>query len=112
MEYYQLVKRILDEQDQVIGCYAGWASAQIYADGTVWPCCVRADDLGNLREHNYDFREIWFGEKIKDVRRSIYERECHCPLANASYTNMLMDVPTASRVATKVITPDSMQVRN
>jgi hypothetical protein len=102
----------LDEQDQVIGCYAGWASAQTYADGTVWPCCVRADDLGNLREHNYDFKEIWFGEKIKEVRRSIYEKECYCPLANASYTNMLMDVPTASRVAAKVITPDSIQVRN
>ena len=50
VEYYKLVKRILDEEDQVIDCYAGWASAQIYADGTVWPCCVRADDLGNLRD--------------------------------------------------------------
>ena len=111
VEYYKLVKRILDEQDQVIGCYAGWASAQIYADGTVWPCCVRADDLGNLREHNYDFKDIWFGEKIKDVRRSIAAKECHCPLANASYTNMLMDVSTATRVGMKVIKPDSIQVR-
>jgi MoaA/NifB/PqqE/SkfB family radical SAM enzyme len=111
VEYYRLVKRILDEQDQVIGCYAGWASAQIYADGTVWPCCVRADDLGNLRDHHYDFKEIWFGDKIKDVRRSIAAKECHCPLANASYTNMLMDVSTASRVGMKVITPDSIKVR-
>ncbi|MBE2200482.1 MAG: radical SAM protein [Anaerolinea sp.] len=111
LEYYDLVKRILEEQDQVIGCYAGWASAQIYADGTVWPCCVRADDLGNLRDHNYDFKEIWFGEKIKDVRRSIAARECHCPLANASYTNMLHDIPTVARVGVKVITPDAIQVR-
>jgi MoaA/NifB/PqqE/SkfB family radical SAM enzyme len=111
VEYYKLVKRILDEQDQVIPCYAGWASAQIYADGTVWPCCIRADDLGNLRDHNYDFKAIWFGNKIKDVRRSIAAKECHCPLANASYTNMLMDVPTLARVGTKVITPDSIQIR-
>ncbi|MCA9933120.1 MAG: SPASM domain-containing protein, partial [Anaerolineales bacterium] len=111
VEYYKLVKKILDEQDQVIDCYAGWASAQIYADGTVWPCCVRADNLGNLREHNYDFGEIWFGEAIKEVRGSIAAKECHCPLANASYTNMLMDVPTVTRVGTKVITPDSIRVR-
>jgi MoaA/NifB/PqqE/SkfB family radical SAM enzyme len=111
VEYYQLVQRILQEQDQVIGCYAGWASAQIYADGTVWPCCVRADDLGNLREHNYDFKEIWFGEKIKEVRHSIAAKECYCPLANASYTNMLMDVPTAVRVSSKVIMPDSIKIR-
>jgi MoaA/NifB/PqqE/SkfB family radical SAM enzyme len=105
VEYYQLVKRILDEQDQVIDCYAGWVSAQIYANGTVWPCCVRADDLGNLRDHNYDFKEIWFGEKIKAVRRSIAAKECHCPLANASYTNMLHDLPTLARVGGRVLHP-------
>ena len=98
IEYYNLVKRILSEKDQVIDCYAGWASAQIYADGTVWPCCVRADDLGNLREHDYDFKKIWFGDRIGEVRRSIAARECHCPLANASYTNMLHHIPTLARV--------------
>jgi MoaA/NifB/PqqE/SkfB family radical SAM enzyme len=110
VEYYKLVKRILEEEDQVIDCYAGWASAQIYADGTIWPCCVRADNLGNLRDHNYDFKEIWFGERIREVRRSIAAKECHCPLANASYTNMLMDIPTMSRVTTKVIAPGDIPV--
>ena len=105
VEYYKLVQRILTEQEQVIPCYAGWASAQIYADGTVWPCCVRADDLGNLRHHNYDFKEIWFGEKIREVRRSIAARECYCPLANASYTNMLHHVPTLTRVGARVLRP-------
>jgi MoaA/NifB/PqqE/SkfB family radical SAM enzyme len=107
VEYYKLVKRILDEQDQVIDCYAGWVSAQIYSNGTVWPCCVRADNLGNLRDHHYDFKEIWFGDKIKEVRRSIAAKECHCPLANASYTNMLHDIPTLTRVARKIIRRDA-----
>ncbi|MBV9125407.1 MAG: radical SAM protein [Planctomycetes bacterium] len=105
IKYYKLVKRILDEEDQVIPCYAGWASAHIYGDGTVWPCCVRADNLGNLREHNYSFPEIWFGEKIKEVRRSIAAKECHCPLANASYTNLLHHVPTLIQIGTKVLRP-------
>ncbi|HEX6502325.1 MAG TPA: radical SAM protein, partial [Terriglobales bacterium] len=107
VEYYKLVKRILDEKDQVIDCYAGWVSAQIYSDGTVWPCCVRADNLGNLRDHHYDFKEIWFGEKIKEARRSIAAKECHCPLANASYTNMLHDIPTLTRVARKIVRHDA-----
>ena len=107
VEYYKLVKRILDEQDQVIDCYAGWVSAQIYSNGTVWPCCVRADNLGNLRDHHYDFKEIWFGDKIKEARRSIAAKECHCPLANASYTNMLHDIPTLTRVARKIIRRDA-----
>jgi MoaA/NifB/PqqE/SkfB family radical SAM enzyme len=105
VEYYQLVKRILEEQDQVIACYAGWVSAHIYADGTVWPCCVRGDNLGNLRDYDYDFKEIWFGEKIREARRSIAARECHCPLANASYTSMLHDIATLLRLVAKVLRP-------
>ena len=112
VEYYRLVKRILEQETQVIDCYAGWASTQIYADGTVWPCCVRADNLGNLRDHNYDFKEIWFGEAIREVRRSIAAKECYCPLANASYTNMLLDGPTLSRVGSKFIQPQSIKVNN
>ncbi len=112
LEYYDLVKRIMEQEDQVIPCYAGWASAQIYADGAIWPCCIRADDLGNLRDYDYDFRRIWFGEKIKGVRKSIAAKECFCPLANASYTNMLHDIPTVTRVGAKLIVPQSIQTRS
>lgn len=105
VEYYKFVMRVLDEADQVLPCYAGWASAQIYGDGTVWPCCVRADNLGNLRDHHYDFGEIWFGQAIQEARRSIAAKECHCPLANAAYTTMLHDIPTLAKVGSKLILP-------
>lgn len=98
IEYYQLVKRILAQKSQVIPCYAGITSAQIFADGTVWPCCVRADDLGNLRKENYDFRRIWFSDRAKKVRLSIKNKECACPLANAAYTNMLCHWRTLFKV--------------
>ena len=103
LEYYRLVKRIMAEATQVINCYAGWASAQIYANGDVWPCCIRADKLGNLREAGYDFSRIWFNDMTDRVRTSIRNKECHCPLANASYTNMLHDIPTLFRVGSKLI---------
>ena len=102
IEYYKLVKRILSEQTQVIPCFAGSASAQIYSNGEVWPCCVRADNLANLRDVDYDFGKIWFSAEADRVRKSIKNKECHCPLANASYTNMLLHPPTVARVATKV----------
>jgi len=103
VEYYHLVKRILVEKTQVIGCYAGWASAQIYADGTVWPCCVRADNMGRLRDYDYDFRAVWFSPEAARIRQSIYNKECYCPLANASYTNMLHHLPTVLKVGTRVM---------
>ena len=103
IEYYKLVRRILEEKDQVIDCYAGWISAQIYSDGTVWPCCVRADNLGNLRDYGYDFKRIWFGEEIAKVRRSIAAKECHCTLANASYTNLLQNVAALARASANLL---------
>jgi MoaA/NifB/PqqE/SkfB family radical SAM enzyme len=89
--YYDLVIKILKEQKQVIPCYAGTVSAQIAANGDIWPCCVRADNLGNLKEYNYDFKKIWFSSKADLVRKSIRDKKCYCPLANASYTNILLN---------------------
>ncbi len=100
--YYDIVKKTLVEKRQVIPCLAGVASAQIAPNGDVWACCIRAESVGNLREHNYDFRSVWTTAEADEMRRSIKARECYCPLANASYTNMLCHVPTLSSVALTV----------
>ena len=98
LEYYKLVKRTLKEKRQPIPCFAGFASAQISPDGDVWTCCIRADPLGNLRAADYDFRKVWFSEKANKLRASIKAGECYCPLANASYTNMLCNFKTLAKV--------------
>ncbi len=103
IEYYQLVKQILAKETQVIPCFAGWASAQIYANGEVWPCCIRADSMANLRDVDYDFKAVWYSAEADRIRRSIRAKECHCPLANASYTNLLMDGSTLARVSGTVL---------
>jgi MoaA/NifB/PqqE/SkfB family radical SAM enzyme len=99
-QYYEIVKRTLREHRQVIPCLAGVASAQIAPNGDVWTCCVRAQSMGNLRDHDYDFGAVWRTARAGQLRHSIKAGECHCPLANAAYTNMLMHGPTVARVAT------------
>lgn len=100
--YYDIVKRTLVEKRQIIPCLAGIASAQIAPNGDVWTCCIRAESVGNLRDHNYDFGATWRTTKADELRRSIKAGECYCPLANASYTNMLCHVPTLTSVALEV----------
>ena len=100
--YYDIVKRTLVEQRQIIPCMAGVASAQIAPNGDVWTCCIRAESVGNLREHNYDFRSAWVTVKANELRQSIKAGECHCPLANAAYTNMVCHTPTLASVAVQV----------
>ena len=98
IEYYNLVKKILRDKTQVIPCYAGVTSAQISPDGEIWSCCIKAESMGSLRKNDYKFRKVWFSKEMKKERRSIKNKECYCPLANASYTNMLMHFPTLTRV--------------
>ncbi len=104
--YYQLAKRTLVEQRQIIPCLAGWASGHIAPNGDVWSCCIRAEPVGNLRETNYDLRPIWFEKvgSLRDLRRSIAAGKCACPMANASYTNMLLHPPTLLQVARELLT--------
>ena len=98
IEYYNLVKKILRDKTQIIPCYSGIVSAQISPDGEVWSCCIKALSFGNLRDNNYNFKKIWFSKEMDRERKSIKEKDCYCPLANASYTNMLMNIPTLTRV--------------
>jgi len=111
-QYYELVKRTLREQRQVIPCLAGIASAQIAPNGDVWTCCVRAESMGNLRAHGYDFARVWRTAKASELRRSIKAGECYCPLANAAYTNMLTHGPTLLKVATDVARARRASVRS
>ena len=100
LEYYELAARILEEKRQIIDCYAGWASAHLAPDGHVWGCCVRAESMGNVRDHGYDFRERLVRRRKADAfRASVRAHECACPLANASYTNLLLDARSLARVA-------------
>ena len=98
LQYYDMVKRILQQKRQIIPCYAGIASAQISPEGDVWGCCIRAESMGNLRDNDYNFGKVWFSKKANKFRKSVKNKECYCPLANASYTNMLFDPKTLFNV--------------
>ena len=105
LEYYEMVKRNLLEDKQIIPCFAGVTSCQISPDGDVWPCCIRADSMGNLREYNYDFKAIWNSRSAKKIRASIKARECSCPLANASYTNLLVSPKSMTKIVSRLARP-------
>jgi len=40
---------------------------------------------------------VGFGAVADDFRGSVKRKECACPLANASYTNLLLDAPSLAR---------------
>ncbi|HAD88177.1 MAG TPA: hypothetical protein DCG48_12510 [Rhodospirillaceae bacterium] len=80
-------------------CHAGTLFGVIEANGLVRPCEVLDRNLGNLRDHNYDFQEIWQSQEAKDLSAWIKASKCNCTyecawsfnvLGNARYQPALM----------------------
>jgi MoaA/NifB/PqqE/SkfB family radical SAM enzyme len=103
--YYELAIRILKENRQVIPCYAGISNVHMTPYGDIWACCTLGYDkpMGNLRDCNYDFKALWNSPKAQKVRTYIREGHCTCPMANQTYSNMLMHGPSLLRVVCEII---------
>ena len=89
--YYDLAIRIVKEERQVVPCYGGISNVHLTPHGDLWPCCVLgySASMGNLRDSDYDFWKVWRSGPAAEIRKSIKNKECYCPLANQSYSNII-----------------------
>ena len=103
--YYDLAIRILKEKRQVIPCYAGLSNVHLTPYGDIWACCTLGYDkpMGNLRDYHYDFKALWRSSAARNVRTYIREGHCNCPMANQTYSNMLMHGPSLFQVVREII---------
>jgi MoaA/NifB/PqqE/SkfB family radical SAM enzyme len=90
-EYYRVLERHTVEEREILPCYAGITSAHIMPEGKVWACCVLGEELGQLRNVDYDFPTLWYGAAARSIRARIKRERCSCTLANQTYMNILMD---------------------
>jgi len=69
-------------------CYFPWFYMHVNPDGTTFPCgCwYEFSTFGSLRTQS--FREIWTGEKYKELRRQHLDLELREVCANCSVANM------------------------
>jgi len=51
-----------------VKCAGGRETAVIYPTGDVAGCELRENVLGNLRDRQFDFKSIWFGDKGREFR--------------------------------------------
>ncbi len=103
--YYDLAAKIVSQNIQVIPCYAGISNVHLTPHGDLWPCCVLgyARPLGNIRETGYDFWKVWHSDQARQVRKSIKNRKCACPLANQAYSNIICHTPSLMKVLFNIL---------
>ena len=99
VEYYNRVTRFLDgDQNAMPVCHAGFLSTHIGADGDCGRAACWSRSFGNLRDVDFDFKRAWFSPEGRGVPHLDPPRRCACPLANATYTNLLVE-PGAVRAS-------------
>jgi molybdenum cofactor biosynthesis enzyme MoaA len=85
-------------------CRSGEKLVLIYDNGDVFPCEYRDDNLGNLRDFDYDVHAILATEKTRGVVRDIVENKCFCTWECANYNNIMFSTKYASTVMGSYVT--------
>ncbi|MBN1551004.1 radical SAM protein, partial [bacterium] len=74
----RLIHKIATQKRFFTPCYAGRLGVILYPDGTLAPCELRTEVMGNLREKSYDFRSIMESDRAEFVRQTIDKEKCYC----------------------------------
>ena len=80
-----LIAKTVETQRAQMKCYAGTAGGVIYDEGTV-SSCENLPPIGNLRNYDWNFRNLWFSpamqarrEKAADGCFCTHESNCYYP---------------------------------
>lgn len=96
--YYDLVPRLMEKNEQVIPCYAGLSNIHLNHDGELWPCCVLGYSLplGHFRSSgiDYDYKRLMKTPQAQATLKYISRKNCSCPMANQSYANIMLHIPS------------------
>ena len=63
---------------QLVPCQAGRLTAVITEKGDVYPCESFVDKLGNVRQEDYNIRQILNNERGQAAKAAISSRKCFC----------------------------------
>lgn len=77
---------------QSVPCYAGYAFAMVWPDGSVRPCCNCETVMGNLAEQS--FYQIWTSRRSQEIRQRMFKitelgppESCDCLECGYLYEN-------------------------
>lgn len=87
---WELVKKMYLKPKYISPCHAGSLFGIVTASGLVYPCEILEDKLiGNLREHDMNFMEIWKSAIAKKTKDFILKTNCNCSYECALTYNIL-----------------------
>lgn len=87
----RIIYNTIREGHKMIPCYAGRLNLVLTETGDVYPCESFNKKMGNLREYNYDVKEILQSKGARRVTHSIHKNGCYCTHECYLMTNILFN---------------------
>lgn len=87
----RLILKTVQQQRRQIPCYAGTSNLVISESGEVYPCEIRSDSFGNLRQYDFDLQRLLNSTNSKRILSSIRNNQCHCTHECNFMTNILLN---------------------
>jgi len=87
----RLIHQTMQEKTRLIPCYAGTTNLVISETGDVFPCEIRNDSIGNVRDYGYDIQRLLKNDQTNSIKRSIKNNECYCTHECNMMTNILLN---------------------
>jgi MoaA/NifB/PqqE/SkfB family radical SAM enzyme len=73
-----LINEIIQTNRSPVRCSATRQNALIYPNGIVGGCEMRAEELGNLRDHEMDLSKLWNAAPAREFRKRVKDEHCVC----------------------------------
>jgi MoaA/NifB/PqqE/SkfB family radical SAM enzyme len=75
----RIIAKTVRERSFQIPCYAGTLGGAMFSEGQVLPCELYVDnEIGNVRDVDYDFKKLWYSPRADELRRYIRDTKCFC----------------------------------
>ena len=87
----RLILKTVQQRRRQIPCYAGTTNLVISESGEVYPCEIRTESFGNLRNYDYNLQQVLNTPAGEHIMSSIKNNQCHCTHECNFMTNILLN---------------------
>ena len=107
---WKYVLKVFKEQKYISPCLSGSLLGIIYYNGDVAPCEILKDTMGNLKDYNCNFMELWDSYISKEERKKIAETKCFCTSECSLLVNMFACPRFYSRIIYNIL--NNLRIKN
>jgi radical SAM protein with 4Fe4S-binding SPASM domain len=75
---HEIRSKTVETNEYQIPCVAGNKIIVMYSEGEVHPCETLGYEIGNIRDYNYNMRDLLQSDRAKAIREKIIKGHCFC----------------------------------